>query len=244
VPQNNTGDILRAIYNALETYYGPQNWWPGHTDSPWEIMLGSVLTQHTTWTNVELAFQNILSVWGPDGLRRPELYLDSPVELIAALLRSAGFPTAKPRKVQSLARFVIDYGGLDALVSSVESTESLRGKLLAVWGIGPETADAILLYALGRPIFVADAYALRIASRWGLLKPTDPYDRIQSLFMDNLPHDAALFNEYHALLVAHGKDLCRPRPRCESCPLFSDLPLPDGSTWRCARNYVPDLHHK
>lgn len=202
-----------------------------------------MLTQHTTWTNVELAYQNVVSVWGLDGLRRPELYLESPIEVVTALLRPAGFYAAKPRKVQGLARFVVEYGGLDALVNSTESTDSLRARLLAVWGIGQETADAILLYALNRPIFVADAYTLRIGSRWGLMQPTDPYERQQALFMNNLPHDTALFNEYHALIIAHGKGLCRPRPRCEACPLNAGIVLSDGSTWRCPRNYVSRTKH-
>src|SRR5262249_34453714 len=110
-----------------------------------------------------------------------------------------------------------------------------RKRLLNVWGVGPETADAILLYALGRPVFVADAYALRLASRCGLIEPGAGYYEVKALFVDNLPGDAALFNEYHALIVAHAKNLCRPRPLCERCPLARPLPLDEGQSWRCPR---------
>ena len=235
--RNNTG-LLEAIYLGLHARYGPQEWWPTHGGGAWEIFMGAVLTQRTTWTNVELALQNVLSLWGPEGLAKPEMVLDAPPETLAALLRPAGYHTAKPRKVRELARFVVAGGGIDALLLSTESTESLRERLLSVWGIGPETADAILLYALGRPVFVADAYALRLAARWGLLEPGASYSEVQALFMENLPMDAGLFNEFHALIVAHGKTLCRPRPRCQVCPLAEPLSLDNGTTWQCPRFYT------
>jgi endonuclease-3 related protein len=166
-------------------------------------MLGAVLTQRTTWRNVDLALRNVLAAWGPDGLARPEMVLEASQQTLEALFRPTGYYTVKPKKVRNLAQFVADHGGIQDLIVSEEPTLRLRDQLLAVWGIGPETADAILLYALGRPIFVADAYALRLASRWGLLEPSASYNDIQRLFMDNLPHDPRLFNEYHALIVAH-----------------------------------------
>lgn len=246
-PASDLPDILAAIYRELSSYYGPQHWWPTHSGSPWEIMLGAVLTQNTTWTNVELALGNILSAWGPDGLKSPEMALQAPIEVLTALLRPAGFYTIKPQKVRNLARFVAEEGGLDALLQSKESTGALRDRLLDIWGIGPETADAILLYALRRPVFVADAYTLRLASRWGLLGREAKYDEVQGLFADNLPRDTQLYDEYHALIIAHGKGLCRPRPRCEACPLNQPLTLTrpehNGSapkTWRCPRLYTPD----
>jgi endonuclease-3 related protein len=149
-----------------------------------------------------------------------------------------GYHSAKPRKLRELARFVVGEGGVDALRRSTESTASLRGRLLDVWGIGPETADAILLYALDRPAFVADAYALRLASRWGLLRPDATYDEVQALFMDNLPRDVALFNEFHALIVAHGKVLCRTHPRCHVCPLAETVLFEDGADWKCPRLFL------
>jgi len=231
-------DLLISIYEALFAYYGAQRWWPTHSGSRWEVALGSVLIQHTSWTNTERALQNVLSAWGSAGLAEPDRYLQAPIEELERLLRPAGFYTAKPGTVQVLARFVVEAGGMDALAASTESTADLRRKLLEIRGIGPETADAILLYALDRPVFVADAYALRLASRWSLLPPTATYHQVQALFTDNLPHDTALFNEYHALLVAHGKVLCRPRPRCHECPLYAGVVLRDGTRWRCPRRNV------
>jgi len=237
--QSHISSILMAVYDELLAEYGPQEWWPTHTGSAWEVMLGALLTQHTTWRNVEQALGNIRSLWGPEGLARPELALEAPAEELEELLRPAGFHVSKPRKVRDLAHFVIEAGGTEALLRSKEATARLRKRLLGVWGIGPETADAVLLYALGRPVFVADAYALRLATRWGLLEPGASYEEIQRLFMDHLQHDAELFNEYHALLVAHGKSLCRPRPLCPSCPLNRDLaPKRQGQgcpSWRCPR---------
>jgi endonuclease-3 related protein len=204
-------------------------------------MLGAVLTQRTTWTNVERAFDNVESEWGRAGLSEPESVLRASEEELVRVLRSAGHFLSKPRKLRGLAQFVVGEGGVEALQRSEESTEGLRGRLLGLWGIGPETADAILLYALGRSIFVADAYALRLAARWGLIRPGAGYTEIQGLFMGNLPHDAALFNEYHALIVAHGKALCRPRPLCEVCPLNRSIPLDvqSAETWRCPRHHIP-----
>jgi endonuclease-3 related protein len=157
------------------------------------------------------------------------------------MLRPAGHFNRKPRTLKLLARLVAELGGADAIATSDEATAQVRARLLGVWGIGPETADAILLYALGRPVFVADAYALRLAVRWGLLSPTATYDELQRLFSDNLPQDRALFNEYHALIVEHGKQICRPLPLCDLCPLNKPLALdvPEATaTWRCPCRFV------
>src|SRR3954447_10450680 len=132
-----TAEILHAIYRELLGQYGAQKWWPLYTGSAWEIMIGAVLTQHTTWSNVELALNNILSVWGPEGLSRPEMMLEAQTETLAVLVRPAGFYTAKPLKLQNLARFVVERGGLEQFAASPESTENLRTELLGVWGIGP-----------------------------------------------------------------------------------------------------------
>jgi endonuclease III related protein len=233
-------DILLSIYHALHAHYGPQRWWPTHGDSGsrWEVMMGAVLTQHTTWTNVELALHNVLSLWGSEGLTRPEIMLEAAPETLASALHPAGFHTAKPRKLLNLARFVVDQGGVDVLARLTENTESLRKQLLCIWGIGPETADTILLYALDRPVFVADAYALRLASRWGLLTSGASYGDLRALFMDNLPQDIDIYNEYHALIVAHGKDLCRARPLCEACPLNMRLKVGQRDFWRCPKLHV------
>lgn len=234
------GDLLMAIHDTLLGYYGPQTWWPTRTGSRWEIVLGAILTQHTTWTNVELALANMESIWGVDGLRDPRIVLDAPLEAITAAVRPAGFFTQKPQRLVTLARFVLEKGGLDTLAASGETTVDLRRELLALNGVGPETADAILLYALDRAMFIADAYAVRLCSRWGLCLPTSKYAEVQALFMDNLPHNARLFNEYHALIVMHGKALCKPKPACEACPLNLAVPVGVelGETWTCPKLYT------
>ncbi len=239
--QVHTQAVLLAIYEALYTQYGPQRWWPTRTGSRWEIMLGAVLTQRTSWRNVEKALANILSAWGEQGLSDPACVLRAHPDEAACLLKPAGHFNSKPRKLKLLAEFVLKNGWVDAPPLG-ESAAELRRSLLGIWGIGPETADAILLYALDRPIFVADAYALRLASRWGLTATSASYDEIQRLFMDNLPHNANLFNEYHALIVAHGKDLCRPRPLCEACPLNRPIVLErtaeTSALWQCPKLYT------
>jgi endonuclease-3 related protein len=232
-----TRAVLMAIYEALSAHYGPQQWWPTRSGSAWEIMLGAVLTQRTTWRNVDLALHNLERVWGERGLSDPAAVLAASQEELAELTRPTGHYRSKPRKLLALAQFVLEYGGVEELIRSSEATEILRERLLGIWGIGPETADAILLYALNRPVFVADAYALRLAARWGLLRPNATYTEIQRLFVENLPRDVALFNEYHALIVTHGKELCRPRPLCEACPLNRnlrlDVTLRAANSWRC-----------
>lgn len=237
-----TNHILAAIFSELQAYYGTPKWWPTHSGGRWEIMLGVVLTQRTTWSNVETALNNVLSFWGPDGLTKPEMVLEAQPETLEALFRPAGHYTTKPRRVRELAKFIVSEGGIDALARSTESTESLRERLLTVWGIGPETADAILLYALDRTLFVADAYALRLASRWGLIEPNADYNAVQALFTQHLPGNAAHYNEMHALVVSHAKELCRARPKCELCPLNSYLPPGDGLEadikWRCPKLYT------
>lgn len=232
--------LLLRIYQELSSHYGPQSWWPTRTGSVWEVLLGAILTQHTSWTNVAQAFDRIEAAWGSEGLSRPEIILSAPLDTLTAAVRPAGFHTSKPQRLATLARFVMEHGGPEVMAASAEPTSDLRRALLALNGIGPETADAILLYALKRPVFIADAYAVRLASRWGLVPPTASYSTVQALFMDNLPHDPALFNEYHALIVTHSKAICRPRPLCQACPL--NRPLSFGvekpSAWNCPKMYT------
>ncbi len=242
-PRPGNEAILLAIFTALHAQYGPQHWWPAITGSRWEIMMGAVLTQRTSWRNVDRALANILAAWGVEGLSDPVRVLRASHEELVELIRPAGHFRSKPRRLKLLAEFIVKHGGVDNLAASDETTDTLRDKLLAVWGVGPETADAILLYALQRTTFVADAYALRLASRWGLISPDAGYYEIQRLFTDNLPHDLALFNEYHALIVEHGKQLCRPRPLCHSCLLYRSLTLEmaeEGShqVWRCPKMHI------
>jgi endonuclease-3 related protein len=212
--QSGSRKALVGIYRRLYSHYGPQHWWPGET--PWEVMVGAILTQNTAWTNVEKALDNLK---GAAALAPPALR-ELPHQGLAALIRPSGYYRAKASKLKALAEFVRGYSDDLARLFS-EATPGLREKLLRVHGIGEETADSILLYAARRPVFVVDAYTRRIFSRLGLGPGGDSYHRWQVFFMENLPRQELLFNEYHALLVRHGKELCRKKPRCLPCPLKS-----------------------
>ena len=206
---------LLDVYNTLQAAYGPQHWWPG--DSAFEIIAGAILTQSAAWTNAEKALNNLkakaaLSPEGIDELPEPEL---------ASLVRPSGYYNAKARKLKAFVTLLDRrYGGdLEAMLASPPS--ELREALLATHGIGPETADSIMLYAAGRPVFVIDAYTRRTFSRMGFVPERDTYDGWQSLFVESLPPSAPLFNEYHALIVRLGKGACRKQPLCRDCPLSS-----------------------
>lgn len=233
-----TGSVLMSAYRTLLAHYGPQHWWPTIGGSRWEIMMGAVLVQRTSWRNAERALANVQAALGIEGLSNPRTILGVADDRLTELLRPAGHFNRKPRTMKLLAGLVVELGGAGAMLASNEATAQLRARLLGVWGIGPETADAILLYALDRPVFIADAYALRLGSRWGLFGPAADYEEAQRTFSDNLPEDAALFNEYHALVVEHGKQLCRPVPLCDMCPLNNPVALEvgrGGTVWRCPR---------
>ena len=209
-----TGERLQVIFDLLLDRFGPQGWWPG--DTPLEIAVGAVLTQNTSWRNVERAIANLTDA----GLLSLPRLLDLPVGLLAEYIRPAGYHNLKAARLRNLLNLVADqYGGsLEALFD--QSAESLREELLGVKGIGPETADAISLYAAGKPVFVADAYTHRILSRHGIIDEDCDYACMRALFMDNLPEDAAMFGEYHALIVRVGKEFCgKTKMRCEGCPL-------------------------
>jgi len=205
-------NVLLEIYRRLYGHYGPQQWWPAET--PWEVMAGAILTQAAAWVNVEKALANLKGA----GALAPRALRELAHQELAALIRPSGYYQAKASKLKALAEFVGRYGDdLAGLFS--EATPGLREKLLEVHGIGEETADSILLYAVRRPVFVVDAYTRRIFSRLGLGPGGDSYPRWQGFFMENLPPREGLFNEYHALLVRHGKELCRKKPRCHPCPV-------------------------
>lgn len=204
---------LLRIYRLLRDLRGPQGWWPGET--PFEMAVGAVLTQNTAWVNVERAIANLRAA----GALEPHALLALPPERLALLLRPAGYFNVKARRLRALVEFLVrETGGEVAALAAREPAE-LRLRLLEVPGVGRETADSILLYALGRPVFVVDAYTRRIFGRLGLLDGGADYDRIRGLFERALPREEALFNDYHAQLVAHGKETCRPRPRCGECVL-------------------------
>jgi endonuclease-3 related protein len=206
-------DILTTIYDILLKRFGPQDWWPG--DTPFEVIVGAILTQNTNWTNVEKAITNLINakVLSPDKLHN----LD--IKKLAELIRPAGYFNIKAKRLKNfLDWFFENYSGQLKNLENI-GTPELREQLLSVKGIGPETADSILLYALNRPVFVVDAYTARICSRHHLIDEDADYHRIQETFESNLPSDIQLFNEYHALLVHLGKDFCKPTPKCEECPL-------------------------
>jgi len=206
-------DELKEIYDLLFKRFGPQDWWPG--DTPFEVIVGAILTQNTNWANVEKAIINIKNakVLTPEKLH----HLD--IKKLAEHIRPAGYFNIKTKRLKNfLDWFFEEYcGKLKNL--EIVSTAELRQQLLSVKGIGPETADSILLYALNRPVFVVDAYTARICARHQLISEDSDYHQIQEMFESNLVSDIQLFNEYHALLVHLGKDFCKPTPKCEECPL-------------------------
>jgi endonuclease-3 related protein len=255
-------DLSRRLlwcYQALLTAYGPQGWWPG--EGPLEVLVGAVLTQNTSWRNVERALDNlraagVLSAAGLHGL---------PQEELERLLRPAGTYRVKAGRLRALLDYLVRAHGGDPAALSRGDITTLRGELLAVPGIGPETADSILLYAAGLPTFVVDAYTRRLLARLGWLAgtgqadgvgrdpagvqarsdPLDPltasYEHLRLLLLSHLPLDTALLGEYHALIVRHGKERCRKRePRCTDCPLVagcafgSSVPTPRGDAGRLA----------
>lgn len=194
-------------------HFGPRHWWPGET--PFEVMVGAMLTQNTNWKNVEKAISNLKR----EGVLDPHLLLEMPTEKLANLIQPAGYFRVKAKRLGNFLKYFVDkYDGNEKKMKRVE-LQGLREELLAVNGIGKETADSILLYALDKPVFVVDAYTKRIMTRHGLCAEDDGYDELQSMFMDNLRDDIKLYNEYHALIVETGKDYCRTKARCEGCPL-------------------------
>ncbi len=215
--------ILQRFYDVLIEAYGPQGWWPGKTRT--EIVVGAILTQNTNWLNVEKAIARLQAA----GVLDWAALRDVPIEQLAELIRPVGYYKVKSRRLKNFVAWLWEQhdGKLDGL-AWVAATE-LRGQLLSINGIGPETADSIMLYALDVPTFVVDGYTARVLGRHGLIDAPVGYEEIKALFEDNLPADAAMFNEYHALLVAVGKRHCKTRARCEGCPLESfPLVIPDA----------------
>jgi endonuclease III related protein len=204
---------LSGIYQRLLDRQGHSAWWPG--ESAFEVCLGAILTQNTAWTGAKKA----LAALGAEGLLSYEALRAVPVARLAALVRPSGTYKVKAARVTAFLDFLgREYGGRVEAMAAEDPWE-LRRKLLSVRGIGPETADAIALYAAGRPLFVVDAYTRRVFSRLGLLRGDEPYAEIQRFFMDRLPAEVGLFRDYHAQIVRLAKDVCRPRPRCDACAL-------------------------
>ncbi|MFA4991468.1 MAG: endonuclease III domain-containing protein [Candidatus Omnitrophota bacterium] len=205
---------LLKIYGLLYERFGPRHWWPG--DTRLEIIIGAILTQNTAWANVEKAILNLKR----QGLLKPKTLSEISEKKLARLIRPSGYYNVKAGRIKNFLRFLDEeYGGsIDRMFRA--PLNRLRNELLAVKGIGRETADSILLYAGGKKAFVVDAYTKRIFSRHGFIKEGSDYGEIQALFLKNIPNSARLFNEYHALIVELGKNMCRVRkPLCAECPL-------------------------
>ena len=222
------GETLLTVYDKLLAHYGPQDWWPA--EEPFEVIVGAILTQSTAWTNVENAIRNLKAAGrlSPNGIRKL-----THAEL-AGLIRPSGYFNAKSKKLQAFIQWLgVQYNdNLPELFSN--ETVRLREQLVAIHGIGDETADSILLYAAGKPIFVIDAYSRRFIQRIGIIPKDNTYTAYQHLFMDNLPADSKLFNEYHALLVRLAKDVCRKSPLCKECCLNTPSISPPSNEYPCS----------
>ncbi|MCM8763011.1 MAG: endonuclease III domain-containing protein [Candidatus Omnitrophica bacterium] len=205
---------LKEIYHKLYSVFGPQGWWPA--DSPFEVMVGAILTQNTNWQNVSAAIANLKKAKALSAEKLSHL----PFRKLAQLIRPAGYYNIKTKRLKNFLNFFLKKYQASIKKMTKKDLLALRHELLGVNGIGQETADSILLYALNKPIFVVDAYTKRIFFRHKLINKNATYSQLQHLFMQNLKADVQMFNEYHALLVKLGKDFCRKNnPRCSKCPL-------------------------
>jgi endonuclease-3 related protein len=211
MPFTSGAQQLRQILDLLLEIYGRQDWWPG--DTAFEIMIGAILTQNTAWSNVERAIANLKDA----GALHQQGILDLPHDELGQLIRPSGYFNQKAKRLHNLCRFLEENGGEDELQK--RETAALRDMLLSINGVGAETADDILLYALERPVFVVDAYTRRIFSRLGMLHGNEGYEDIRIGFEVALGLDVQLFKEYHALIVSHGKETCTTKPHCVQCGL-------------------------
>jgi len=204
---------LLEIYRRLYHAFGPQRWWPGET--PFEIAVGAILTQNTNWGNVEKAIENLKR----DEALNVESINNMKTEKLASLIKPAGYFNVKAKRLKAFISFLMNeyHGSLKSMKK--EEMRTLRVRLLQVHGVGHETADSILLYALEKPVFVIDTYTKRILSRHILMKYDKSYEEFQNIFHSSLKKDVKFFNEYHALFVRLGKTYCRKKPICKGCPL-------------------------
>jgi endonuclease III related protein len=208
-----TGKKLQKIYTVLLHEYGHRNWWPAETS--FEVIIGAILTQNVSWKNVEIAINNLKEV----KLLDAEKLYRSETDTIAPLIKSSRYYNQKAKKIKNFMDFFYtDYNGSLERMSLEEST-LLRNKLLKIKGLGEETVDSILLYSCNKPIFVVDAYTKRIFSRFGLIEEMATYREIQHFFMENLPQDIVLFNDFHAQIVHLGNKICKTHPECTQCPI-------------------------
>ena len=214
------GHSVIEIFKALYSIYGPQEWWPG--DSQFEIMVGAILTQNTAWRNVSLAIDNLKS----EELLDLVAFLEAEPERVKTLIAPAGYFNVKYKRLRSFLEYLKD---IDLERFRSAPIDDLRSELLGVNGIGPETADSILLYAFDRPVFVVDSYTRRLFSRLGYgWMEKAPYEEVQEFFMRELPSESDLYNEFHALIVAHCKKICRKEPLCSACAISSQCAIENG----------------
>lgn len=219
------GPLLQKVYRRLYTRYGPQGWWPG--DGRFDVVVGAILTQAAAWTNVE---RGIVSLKEADCWSWQAIYT-CPVDDLAQIIRSCGYFNAKARKLKAFSQHVVELYAGDLETMMDQELPELRKELLSIHGIGEETADDILVYAAGKPSFVIDSYTRRILQRMNLIsrEKATSYQACQALFQENLPADARLFNEYHALLDRHAKEVCTKKdPKCQDCCLKDICPTGTG----------------
>ena len=205
--------VIFNTYNLLHKIYGPQDWWPAST--PFEVVVGAILTQNTSWSNVEKAIKGLKN----KNLLSPVKLQKAPLKAIAAAIKPCGYYNIKTKRLKSFTEFL--GGKYKNRLENMKRVklETLRAELLSINGIGPETCDSIMLYALNKPVFVVDAYTRRIVECLGLADKKDDYDSVGLIFTGSLPRDYKLFNEYHALIVRHAKEVCRKKPECARCVL-------------------------
>ncbi len=207
---------IQNIFEYLFKHYGPQSWWPA--DDPFECVVGAILTQNTAWKNAEFAIRNLKSHM----VLNEKNLSDMPTEELVQLIKPSGYYNQKAFRLKSIVNFINqEFDGKTENMALADKDE-LRSKLLSINGLGPETVDTILLYALNKPVFVVDKYTYRIFHRHGLLPMDCSYEEMQEMFMDSLEEDPAVFNEYHALIVKVGKEHCGKRASCDKCPLAED----------------------
>jgi endonuclease-3 related protein len=209
----NTETNLLGVYQKLLSYFGKQNWWPAKRNfesDEWEICLGAILTQNTNWRNVEKALDNL----NKHGKITVKSISEAPKEELTKIIRPAGFYNQKAERLKTFSKFVLKFGSLENFLKNVK-----REELLKLKGIGPETANSILLYAGNRPYFVVDAYTRRVFSRLGFIDANTNYETIRKFFEKNLPRDVEIYKEFHALIVELAKKFCRKNPLCNECPL-------------------------
>jgi len=210
------GKRLLRLYETLERFFGDLHWWPGET--PFEVAVGAILTQNTNWANVEKAIGQLKA----QGVLEPRALYGLDDEILADLIRPSGYFRVKTKRLKAFLEVLCgDFRGDLGLMLSGELPQ-VRQRLLGISGIGEETADSMLLYAGGRPVFVIDTYTRRILTRHGIIDGKLPYGDIQCLFMNHVPRNAGLYNQYHAMIVETGKRYCRTEPRCGDCPLRKD----------------------